>query len=93
MDRKIVVPHPIQILDGNVFPLKGTNGKATHLMTLGKGFKEYMFFTVDVPGKGIQFFLEECTSGRLQVVHEQEEWEELCAFARRHGAGKTQGIG
>lgn len=86
----LYVPHPIKITDANVYTLEGTQGRATHLMSLSKGFRDFMFFTVDIPGEGHKFYLEEMTGGRLSVVEDQEEWEELCAFARRHGAGVTK---
>ena len=85
----LLVPHPIKVLDANVYPLKGTNGKATHLMTLSKGFREFIFFTLK-DFSGIKFYLEEITGSGLSVVEDPDEWEELCNFARAHGAGVTK---
>ena len=87
----LFVPHPIQIVDANVFPMKGTNDKATHILSMTKVFREFIFFTVRNAADDVQFYLEEWIGGKLEVVHEQEEWEELCTFARKNGGGITQG--
>lgn len=72
----------ISIDDDKVYPLPNTNGRFIHLATLKKGVRLFIVF---VDESTLSLYIEEITTGQLQVINNDELFMSLHKFAGEQG--------
>lgn len=70
----IMVTDSWKVTDSNVSGMPGTGGRFLRLATLQKGLREVVCFIDAMTHKS---YIEEITTGQLQRIETDEEWNEL----------------
>jgi len=68
----------LRLINSNIFPLQGTNGRFIHTGTILKGIQEFMCFIDKTTSVG---YIEEVTGGHLELIEDDHLHAELSQFA------------
>lgn len=70
-----------KLMNTNRYFLKGSNHRMLHIASIQKGLREFMIF-IDL--KEQEAYFEEVTGGHLEVIDDDNLFEDLGAFINEH---------